>query len=94
MSEEDRHDDAGPDGDVASEEDAGRQDVEEGTDPEVEAIDERIRRVETIVRALEADEVDPEDRAGRIAEGKALVEALERDLEAVEEETTEEGTAE
>lgn len=51
-------------------------------------VDERIRRVETIVRALESGDVDPEERAARIAEGKELVAELERDLEAVERETT------
>jgi hypothetical protein len=56
--------------------------ADDGVD--AEEIDERIRRVETIVRALEADEVDPGERADRIAEGKALVAELERDLEAVE----------
>ena len=69
-----------------------------GTDPETEegpeesvvdpeAFDERIRRVETIVRALESGDVDPEERAARIAEGKELVAGLERDLEAIERET-------
>ncbi|MFC6942180.1 hypothetical protein ACFQE8_19740 [Salinirubellus sp. GCM10025818] len=57
-------------------------DDEEGAEPG--GIDERIRRVEAIVRALEADEVDPGERADRIAEGKALVAELERDLEAIE----------
>ena len=59
-------------------------DDEEGAEPG--GIDERIRRVEAIVRALEADEVDPGERADRIAEGKALVAELERDLEAIEDE--------
>lgn len=49
-----------------------------------DGIDERIRRVEAIVRALESGEVEPGERADRIAEGKALVAELERDLEAVE----------
>jgi exonuclease VII small subunit len=63
-----------------------------GTDPETEKgpdepvvdpedVDERIRRVEAIVRALESGDVAPEERAARIAEGKELVEGLERDLE-------------
>ena len=52
-----------------------------------EAVDERIRRVETIVQALESGDVDPEERAARIAEGKELVAELERDLETVERET-------
>ena len=76
-----------------------------GTDPEAEEgpdepavdpedVDERIRRVETIVRALESGEVAPEERAARIAEGKELVAELERDLETVERETTDDGTGE
>lgn len=67
-----------------SEDDA---DGDGGVDPG--EVDERIRRVEAIVRALEAGEVDPGERADRIAEGKALVAELERDLEAVEEDTEE-----
>ncbi len=64
--------------------------TEEGPDEPVvdpEAVDDRIRRVEAIVRALESGDVDPEERAARIAEGKELVAELERDLEAVERET-------
>ena len=63
------------------------EDEAEGDDADVDPdrIDERIRRVEAIVRALESGEVDPEERADRIAEGKALVAELERDLETVEE---------
>lgn len=63
------------------------EDEAEGDDADVDPdrIDERIRRVEAIVRALESGEVDPEERANRIAEGKALVAELERDLETVEE---------
>jgi exodeoxyribonuclease VII small subunit len=61
-----------------------------GVDPE--AVDERIRRVETIVRALESGDVDPEERAARIAEGKELVAELERDLETVERETADDET--
>ena len=59
-----------------------------------EEVDERIRRVETIVRALESGDVDPEERAARIAEGKELVAELERDLEAVERETPDDETGE
>ena len=66
-------------------------DDEEGAEPG--GIDERIRRVEAIVRALEADEVDPGERADRIAEGKALVAELERDLEAVEGEEEDEAAS-
>ena len=65
------------------------QDEGDGEEVAPEGVDERIRRVEAIVRALEAGEVDPEERADRIAEGKALVAELERDLEAVEERTEE-----
>lgn len=54
-----------------------------------EQVDERIRRLEAIVRALESGEVDPGERAARIAEGKALVAELERDLDAVEDEREE-----
>ena len=94
MTDGDGHDGEGPDGDTADRESTGREGDGKEVEPELEAIDERIRRVETIVRALEAGEVAPGDRAGHIAEGKALVETLERDLEAAEEEATEEDTVE
>jgi exonuclease VII small subunit len=55
--------------------------TESGVDPE--SVDERIARLETIVRALESGEVAPGERAARIAEGKALVADLESDLESV-----------
>lgn len=72
MSEEERPDEG------------SHRDDRDGPDPEIESIDERISRVEAIVRGLEAGDVDPEERTRRIAEGKALVAGLERDLEAVE----------
>ena len=53
-------------------------------EPDLGSVDERIRRVEAIVRALESGAVDPGERAARIAEGKALVADLEAELEAVE----------
>ena len=75
-----------------SERDANGEPEDSAVDPE--AVDERIRRVETIVRALESGDVDPEERAARIAEGKELVAELERDLETVERETPDEETDE
>jgi exodeoxyribonuclease VII small subunit len=66
-----------------SEEDDDGEPEESTVDPD--RVDERIGRLEAIVRALEAGEVAPDERAARIAEGKALVADLERDLETVEE---------
>ncbi|PSQ11613.1 hypothetical protein BRC93_04950 [Halobacteriales archaeon QS_5_70_15] len=65
--------------------DPGTDEAPDGPVVDPESIDERIRRLEAIVRALEAGEVDPADRAERISEGKTLVSGLENDLEAVDE---------
>lgn len=62
---------------------------DEGPAVDPSGIDERIARLEAIVHALESGDVDPEERAARIAEGKALVAELERDLETVESEANE-----
>ncbi|MEF8840468.1 MAG: exodeoxyribonuclease VII small subunit [Haloarculaceae archaeon] len=71
---------------------AARSEADRATDEplaDAASVDERIRRLESIVRALESGEADPDERAARIAEGKALVAGLERDLEAVGERTAE-----
>lgn len=68
---------------------SGDDDSPDGPVADLESVDERIRRVEAIVSALESGEVDPEERAASIAEGKALVADLERDLEAAGEGTGE-----